>query len=334
MFPYLELAAGLTLLVIGGDALVRGAVGLAERFAIPPIIIGLTIVAFGTSAPELIVSITAALGGAPGIALGNVVGSNVANIFLVLGVPALIAAIPTAQPFVRRNTLFMIGVTLIFIALCFTGQLVFWHGLVLVTLLLLFLAESARTALRQREPIDPGEEGVSNPWLAILLVAAGLIGLPLGARFTVEGASTIAASWGVSDAAIGLTVVAIGTSLPELAATILAAIRRQGGIVVGNVIGSNLFNMMAIMGITVLIAPIPVDEKFLEIDLWIMLAAALVLVPFVWWRQKIGRIAGVVFSVIYVAFIWFALTEGEAEAAALSAAPADAIVGISQFELT
>ncbi len=311
MLPYLILLAGLVLLVIGGDALIRGAVGLAERFRISPIIIGLTIVAFGTSAPELIVSLTATLGGAPGIALGNVVGSNVANVLLVLGLPALIAATPTAQPFVRRNTSFMILVTLIFIGLCFVGPLTVWHGLVLVTLLLIFLAESARSALNSREPIDPGEEGVSNLWLAVVLVIAGVIALPIGARFTVDGASDIAAAWGVSDAAIGLTVVAIGTSLPELAATLIAAFKRHSGIAVGNIIGSNLFNIMAIMGITALVAPVPVDPQFLRVDLWVMLGASLLIVPFIWWRQPIGRVAGIGFVIAYAIYIWTALAEAD-----------------------
>ncbi|MEM6665239.1 MAG: calcium/sodium antiporter [Pseudomonadota bacterium] len=315
---YLELAAGLGLLVFAGDLLVRGAVGLSEKLGISPLIIGLTVVAFGTSAPELVISLKAALGGASGIAIGNVVGSNVANILLVLGVPALISATDCNQPFVVRNTLFMVGASIIFVALCFAGPLSVVHGVVLMTLLAVFLIESGRRAMIMRdqagdvdiEMID-GVEGVPhNPLAFTGFLVIGLIGLPIGAHFTVEGASGIARDWGVSDAVIGLTVVAIGTSLPELAATVAAALRREAGLAIGNVIGSNMFNLLAIMGITSLIVPVPIPEQFLRTDLWVMLGASALIIPFVVRRAAIGRKTGIAFVLLYVSYMYVLLDPG------------------------
>ncbi len=309
---YLILASGLALLVITGDLLVRGAVSLAERLNIPPIIIGLTVVAFGTSAPELFVAIKAALRDVPGIAVGNVVGSNIANILLVLGIPALIYSTECNQPFVVRNSLFMLGASIIFIALCYAGPLGVIHGVVLVTLLAVFLTESARRAMKTAsgghthadvETID-GVEGVPHSYgMMALFLALGVIGLPIAAHLTVDGATKIAATWGVSETVIGLTVVAIGTSLPELAATIMAAIRRQSGLAIGNVLGSNMFNILAIMGITALVTEVEIPHSILQLDLWVMLATALMLMPFVLQRRPITFGVGAVFVVAYVAYI-------------------------------
>ena len=311
---YLMLAGGLALLVFSGDLLVRGSVALAERLAIPPIIIGLTIVAFGTSAPELLISVQAALAGLPGIAVGNVVGSNIANILLVLGAPALITATDCNQPFVVRNALFMLGASIIFTALCFMGPLGAAHGIVLITLLGVFLTESARRALASNrktgfaedcETID-GIEGVPHrPVLMIVFVVLGLLGLPLAAHLTVEGASHIASAWGVSDATIGVSIVAIGTSLPELAATVIAAMRKQGGLAIGNVLGSNLFNLLAIMGITSLVTEVEIPKSILHLDLWVMVATALMLMPFVLRRGVIRFGTGLAFVACYVGYMVF-----------------------------
>lgn len=309
---YILLVAGLVLLVIAGDLLVRGSVALADRLNIPPIIIGLTVVAFGTSAPELVICIKAALAGSPGIAVGNVVGSNIANILLVLGIPALIAATDCNQPFVVRNTLFMLGASIVFVALCFTGPLGAVHGAILLGLLAVFLFESGRRAMKSPASSSPlvgsedidGIEGVPHSGLVCtLFVIAGVIGLPIGAHLTVTGASGIATDWGVSDAVIGLTVVAIGTSLPELVATIMAAMRRQGGLAIGNVLGSNMFNILAIMGITTMVAEVDVPIQMLTLDLWVMLATALVLTPFVLWRRSISARVGAAFVVAYAAYV-------------------------------
>lgn len=308
---YLSLLGGLFILAIAGDLVVRGGVGLAARVGVPPIIIGLSIVAFGTSAPELVISVQAALAGAPGIALGNVVGSNIANILLVLGLPALIASTALNQPLVRRNTLFMIGATVLFIAMCLSGRLDAWHGAILLALIVGFLAMSLRRARRywrartatagDGAAADDPADGPRLPAILLLLMG-GIVGLPFGAYLAIEGARAIALDWRISEAAIGLTVVALGTSLPELAANIMAAIRRENAIAVGNIIGSNLFNLLGVMGITALIVPVPVPAAMLSFDLWVMLACAILILPYVLFRLRIGQVSGLVFVTAYLAY--------------------------------
>ncbi|GGD06894.1 calcium/sodium antiporter [Pyruvatibacter mobilis] len=306
---YLALAGGLIILLFCGDLLVRGAVALASRFGVHPLIIGLTVVAFGTSAPELMVSVKAALEGSPGISLGNIVGSNVANVLLVLGLPAIIYPTVCNQASIRRNTSMMVGSTILFVALCMTGMLTFWDGLILFLLVIAFLLYSAHRA--RTSPADAGLEDELDDisglpervWAICAFLAIGLLGLPLGAELVVEGATEIARRFGVSEATIGLTVISLGTSLPELATTLVAAFRRQADVAVGNVIGSNLFNILAIGGITAMVVPLPVSEAFLKFDLWVMLASALLVVPFAFLRTTITRFAGAVFTVLYVSFL-------------------------------
>lgn len=309
---YVVLIAGLIVLVFAGDLLVRGSVSIAERLGIPTLIIGLTIVALGTSAPELVISLDAALSGAPGIALGNVIGSNVANILLVLGLPSLFAATRCDQPALTRNTLFMLGATAVFIALAYTEPLYIWQGLVLVTLMAGFLWYSATHAIgaisEKNGDAEPGdtaetEDDGQSLFVPIVFVIAGLIGLPFGAHLTVEGARDIALASGMSEAAVGLTLVAVGTSLPELAATTMAAVRRESAIAVGNVIGSNIFNLLAILGITAIAAPIPISPDILTIDIWVMATTALAIVPFVIWKIPIGRLVGLIFIVAYAVYV-------------------------------
>ncbi|MBZ0216045.1 MAG: calcium/sodium antiporter [Fimbriimonadaceae bacterium] len=317
---YLILIAGLSLLLVCGDFLVRGATGLAASLGIPAIIIGLTIVAFGTSAPELVVSVSAALDQSAGISLGNVIGSNIANILLVLGLPAMIASTTCDQPSLRRNTVYVIGTTILFIILCFNGPLNFWHGALLMTLLVLFLVETGISANHHRnknckrcdDPVLPdietidGVEGVPKSFPVMgLFILAGILGLPVGAHLTVDAAQTIARSWHVSEATIGLTVVALGTSLPELATTVIAAMRRDCGLALGNVLGSNLFNLLGVMGITAMITNLAVPAQMLRLDLWIMLAASLTIVPFVFKRRALTRIPAAGFVLAYVSYIAF-----------------------------
>lgn len=309
MLDVLMVAGGLVLLVIGGDLLVRGAVGLSLRLGIPTLLISLTVVAFGTSAPELLIGIKSALSGVPGLALGNVVGSNIANVLLVLGIPALITPLVTGCESSTRSFTVMMIASLLFIALCFLGPLSVGHGLVLLTGLTVVLFDNYRSGMRARakggvEDDDIDTTTASEPPLKLgLFLLAGVISLPLGAQFLVSGAESIARAAGVSDAVIGLTLVAVGTSLPELATTVMAAIRRQAGVALGNVIGSNIFNLLGIMGVTALVAPIPVDPLFLQVDLWIMLGASAALLPFVFFGRKIGRVAGLGFLALYVLFI-------------------------------
>jgi cation:H+ antiporter len=326
---YFTLAAGIALLLIGGDVLVRGAVSLAVKLDIPTLVIGLTIVAFGTSAPELVISLRAALAGSSGISIGNVVGSNIANIFLVLGIPALIATTNCDQPFIKRNMLYVIGASLVFITLCFNGPLSFWHGAILFGLMVAFLVESGRRAAQRSDAAAViGEEAIelidgvsgvpTSNWAIALFLAIGLIGLPIGAQMTVSSASEIARNFGISEATVGLTIIALGTSLPELATTVAAAVRGHCGLALGNVLGSNLFNILAIMGLTAMVIPVPVPNVIKNIDVWIMLAAALAITPFVLRRRCITWPAGLVFVSCYLLYISFVFMPRAAQMAAAS----------------
>jgi cation:H+ antiporter len=301
---------GLVILLLAGDVLVKGAVNLSLRLGIPALIVSLTIVAFGTSAPELLISIKSILDGVPGLAMGNVVGSNTANILLVLGVPAIISGLHAASD-TRRTYIMMIAGTVLFIALAFVGPFTWWHGLILLSLLAYVLFDAARSAQAHRAeangaPVDDDleEADPDMPWWRIgLYLLLGLIGLPLGADLLVDSSVAIATEYGVSETVIGLTLVAIGTSLPELATTVMAAIRKHADVALGNVIGSNMFNLLAIIGISTFVGPIPVDAGILRFDIWVMLAASLVLAPFVFFRWSMGRGVGLVFTALYVGYI-------------------------------
>ncbi|MFA8387031.1 MAG: calcium/sodium antiporter [Pelagibaca sp.] len=302
---------GLVILLLAGDALVKGAVNLSLRVGIPALIVSLTIVAFGTSAPELLISVNAALDNVPGIALGNVVGSNTANILLVLGIPALLAVMHTSECDTRKSYVIMLGGSVLFIALAFRGVFDPLAGFVLLAALVLILGDSFREALAHRRagqaaPEEEEPEGADPdmPWWKIILyLALGLIGLPIGADMLVDSSVELATIFGVSDTVIGLTLVALGTSLPELATTVMAALRRQADVALGNVIGSNMFNLLAIIGIASLIAPIPVDPEFLRFDLWVMLGASLLIFPLVFMGRDLTRIWGVVLSALYLGYI-------------------------------
>nr|WP_321460305.1 calcium/sodium antiporter [uncultured Cohaesibacter sp.] len=312
MMMYLYLVGGLVLLLVAGDLLVRGAITLATRLSIPPLIIGLTIVSFGTSAPELIISLDAAFKGLGGISIGNVVGSNITNILLVLGLPALIRPTQCAESGTRSSTVYMIAVTIVFSALCLQGVLDITSGVILLALLVFFLSWTVWTSRKQRgEPCDLVdqdllEEAPANLGIAILFMIIGLLGLPLGGHLTIEGASTIARTWGVSEAVVGLTVVALGTSLPELATTLVAAIRNQGAMAFGNVIGSNIFNILAIMGLTASIIPVKVPERVIGHDLLFMLATALLMLLFTVFKMELTRVRGALMVLLYGAYVTLA----------------------------
>jgi len=310
---------------------VRGAVGIAEALGIPAIIIGLTVVAFGTSAPELFISLKAVFGNASGIAIGNVVGSNVANVLLILGIPSLIAVTSCDEPGALRSAFFMMGVTVIFAILCATGELNLAAGGILLSLLAFFIADTARTVLSARKSRKDGLEtpddeedyddpaldlmedvdGVpSNNLVAILFLVGGMIGLPAGAHFTIDGAVNLARDWGVSEAAIGLTIIALGTSLPELTTTVMAAIRGQGAVAIGNVIGSNIFNILAIMGITAVIVPVEIPQEILVFDIWAMLMSTALLLVFTIYKLQITRPLGITFIVFYISYIYLVFQTG------------------------
>ncbi|MCB1338621.1 MAG: calcium/sodium antiporter [Maritimibacter sp.] len=329
---------GLAILLIAGDSLVRGAVNLSLRLGVPALIVSLTIVAFGTSAPELLISIQAVLDDVPGLALGNVVGSNIANILLVLGIPALMTGLATAGTDTRRNYIAMMAATVLFMALATTGRFAWPQGIVLLAGLALMLVSASREALGHRrelklaraaelaarcESLDPAaldaeaeaeaeaeEEGEiegADPempwWKVILFVVIGLAGLPLGAHILIDAATGIARTYGIPDTVIGLTLVAVGTSLPELATTVMAAIRRQADVALGNVIGSNMFNLLAIIGVAAFVGPIPVDPEMLRVNLWVMFVAALLIAPAVFGGWRLGRRWGIAFVGLYVIYV-------------------------------
>ncbi|SDU28916.1 calcium/sodium antiporter [Stappia sp. ES.058] len=336
LIDYVSLIGGLVVLIVAGDVLVRGAVSIAERLGIPALVIGLTIVAFGTSAPELFISLGAVLDGLPGIAIGNVVGSNIANVLLVLGLPALIASTSCREKGATRNSIFMVTVSVVFIGMCFHSPIGRFDGTILLLLLGVFFWESVRATRCHRAenghgdtaaaaarscdeedgaevdlPFDEVEGVPENPALAIMFIALGLIGLPLGAHFTVEGASALASSWGVSDAVIGLTVVALGTSLPELVTSLVAAVRGHTAVALGNVIGSNIFNLLAIMGITAMVVPVAVPPELLKLDLWIMFASALLVLAFSYFHVTIRKPSGLILCVLYGLYIFSAFHLGK-----------------------
>ncbi|WP_101065523.1 calcium/sodium antiporter [Roseovarius salinarum] len=321
MIAWLLVALGLTILLLAGDALVKGAVNLSLRVGVPALIVSLTIVAFGTSAPELLISINAVLENQAGLALGNVVGSNTANILLVLGVPALLSGLHTSECDSRKTYVFMIIASLLFVGLAFTGEFGALEGAVLLFALGLVLLDAFVEAGRHRRAtaemllVDADEsEGVEGadpdmPWWQItVFLVLGLIGLPLGADILVDNAAIIARRYHVTDSVIGLTLVALGTSLPELATTVMAALRRQADVALGNVIGSNMFNLLAIIGVTGLVGVIPVDPSFLRFDLWVMLGASVLIVPFVFLKMDMNRVWGLLLTVGYLVYVWQVLT--------------------------
>ncbi|ETX14371.1 sodium:calcium antiporter [Roseivivax halodurans JCM 10272] len=299
---WLFVALGLGALLGGGELLVSGAVALATRFRVPPMVIGLTLVGFGTSAPELFTSINAALTDRPGIALGNVVGSNIANILLIVGIAALIAPIAVNPARLRRDAIWLGAATLAGVGLTLLPEVGRFAGLALVVLLAAFLAVTLRsgdTALN-----EPAPETHAGALPSALRFGSGLALTLLGAILLVDGATGVARDFGVSEAVIGLTLVAVGTSLPELVTSVLAARRGHSDVALGNVIGSNIFNIAGILGITALISPLPVDPQIARFDIWVMLAATVLLVVFASTGRRIGRREGAALFVLYGAYLW------------------------------
>jgi cation:H+ antiporter len=294
--------AGLVGLFLGGEALVRGSVSIAHKMSISPLVIGLTVVGFGTSTPELLVSVQAALKGVPDIAIGNIVGSNIANVLLIVGLTALVWPIHVAGSALRRDTTIMILSALALVPLFAMGEIGRVAGLTLVAGLIAYLVW---TFLKPRqEASDDEAEAAATPIMnALLWVTLGLVGLLFGARFLVDGAVSVAQDFGVSEAFIGLTIVAIGTSLPELATSLIAAFRHQSDIAIGNIVGSNIFNVLGILGVTSIVAPIPVAPRFLTFDLPIMIVVSIVLTGLLLLHQKIGRRTGAVMLLAYCAYL-------------------------------
>lgn len=272
---------GIALLFGGGEALVRGAVALASRIGVPPLVIGLTVVGFGTSAPELVVSVGAALQGQDDLAIGNIVGSNIANILLILGLSAVISPLAVQEQVFRRDGVVMVAASLALAGLALLGAIDRWAGALLVVGLAVFVVAAYVSGRREeaqaRAYAAEAEELKDVPLsgrAATLASVTGLILLVIGARMLVTGAVDLAHSFGVPEAVIGLTLVAVGTSLPELAVSLIAAVRGHSDVAVGNVVGSNIFNILGIIGVAALVSPLSFGGRMASIDVWVMVAVA------------------------------------------------------------
>lgn len=310
LLAIIQLLAGFVLLYFGGDWLVNGGVALARRFRISPLVIGMTIVAFGTSAPELLVSMTSSIKGSAGIAMGNVIGSNIANIGLILGLTAMLCPIPTQNRKVSANGLVMILASLLALVLSLNNGLSRIEGLILFAGIILFTVISIRMGRTKQDATQPNSEPQGKEMsvlVALLLIALSCAMLAFGADFMVDGATSIAQALGVSDKVIGLTIVALGTSLPELAASVAAALKKEMDISIGNIIGSNIFNLMCVLGVSASIRPIPFDYMQYRMDFVIMMAfsAGLIILIQPWKAQgRLGRISGIIMFAAYTIYAW------------------------------
>jgi len=299
ILTYLLFVIGLLGLFFGGEYLVRGASSIARSYRISPMVIGLTIVGFGTSAPELLVSVQAALAGQPAIAIGNVLGSNIANILLILGISAVIAPLILPMRKLWRDLGFMLLATAVIWAMLLDGDITRLDGVLLLAGLIVFVAVAFLTGKAEPDDALP----LPPVWQAALMTLGGLVVLVIGARLLVDSATTIARTYGISEAVIGLTIVAVGTSLPELATSVVAALRKQTEIAVGNIVGSNIFNIFGILGLTAVIAPIPAEARFVSIDMPWAAAAAIGLTVVAALMGGLPRIAGVVLLAAYGGYL-------------------------------
>ena len=307
----LFLFAGFGLLLLGGEFLVRGSVAIALKLRISKVIIGLTLVAFATSAPELIVSIIAAMKGKSAIALGNVIGSNVANIGLILGLTALLYKMQAVRLTYRNDWLFLLGANGLLGVFLYFGGISFIQGLILVAALVVYNTLKIRSARKERAAASIGQD-IDVPampiWQGVLLLIIGAVGLKFGAQLFVTGIATIAAQWGWSERLVAVSLVAFGTSVPELAASLMAARKGEADIAIGNVIGSNIFNILSVLGFTALIQPIELsDQALLYVDFPISLLFTLLLIPLmgVLKSDRLDRIEGAVLLGFYIIFITY-----------------------------
>lgn len=313
MIDLLVVATGLALLLAGGEALVRGAVAFARRAGISPLVVGLTVVAFGTSTPELVVSVHAALSDAPGIALGNIVGSNIANILLILGGAAALWPLAVHRDALRRDGLVMLGATLVFTLFAREGTIGPFAGATMLALLAIYVGWSIRSDLRGGPPAAlhgaeaaSAEESHGAPraaWAIVASLIGGIVGLIIGARFAVAGATGLARAVGVPEEVIGLTLVAVGTSLPELVTSLVAARRGQADVCVGNVLGSNSFNLLGIGGVAAIVTPLAVPPSIVGFDLWVLAAVSLLAVAFMLSGLRVVRAEGWLLLGLYAGYV-------------------------------
>ena len=317
------LLAGLVLLIAGGELLVRGAVQIARALRVSPLVIGLTLVGFGTSTPELVASVQAALAGSPGIAFGNIVGSNIANILLIVGVASLLSPITIASAALKRDGVVMLVVAGGFAIASAFVPLNRWVGLALVAALALYVYLAFRQeraaaigghgavydksiALQEADRIlTPSTPQQGSPVVSGLIAIAGLLLVIVGGRFLVDGAVSLAEASGIPETVVGLTIVAVGTSMPELVTSVIASIRRQGDIAFGNIVGSNIYNILGIGGATMLMSPGPVPEEIVHFDNPVMVVVSLILMMAAWTGLRISRPEGAALLAGYIVYIYF-----------------------------
>lgn len=307
---------GLVGLIIGGELVVRGAVSAAKRFGISPMVIGLTLVGFGTSTPELVTSLQAALSGSPGIAIGNVVGSNISNVLLILGIAAILAPVAVNPAAFKRDGSVMVLAAVLGLVVVLIGDVGRLSGVLFLTTLtcclsFTLISERRAKATPATAVYEAEAEAVLGPdynlRISLIIAAVGLVFTILGARFLVSGAVSLAQAAGVSETVIGLTIVAIGTSMPEFVTSIIAVRKGQGDVALGNILGSNIFNILGILGMTAIIQPLSVPAQIMQFDIWVMLAATLLLVTFARTGWRIGRSEGAIMLASYFAYLGWLL---------------------------
>lgn len=309
--------AGIVLLTIGGELLIRGSLGAAKRIGISPLLSGLVIVGFGTSSPELAVSVEAALSSSPDISIGNVVGSNISNVLLILGVCSLISPIAVKPTALTRDGAVVVGSTLVFIAMIAGGLLGRIEAAILLILLMAYLvwaylsekgsphSPASEVYIAETEEIEKKPSGLFGIVISIVAGLALLIG---GSNVLLKGAIGIAESFKISEAVIGLTLVAVGTSLPELSISMLAAFRKHADVAIGNILGSNIFNILGILGVSALMKPLSVSSRILLFDQWVLLAITIVLIMFLYTGRRLSRVEGGLFLFGYLAYIGLSFT--------------------------
>lgn len=315
MSDFVFLFLGIALLTVGGEALIRGSLSAARHLRVSPLLSGLVIVGFGTSAPELVVSVNAAIDGRPDIAVGNVVGSNIGNILLILGVCALITPLTVRPLALRRDAVTVVVASLLFLVLVGGSALgradaVIFLGVLAAYLAWAYWSERFHAApsgeMHQAEAEELSTVPKSGLWTVIALVF-GLLLLIAGSQVLLTGAIGIAAYFGVPEAVVGLTLVAVGTSLPELSISVIAAVRGHADVAVGNILGSNIFNLLGILGVSALLQPLPVHPRILDFDQWVMLGTSLLLLVFLYTGRRLRRAEGGVLLIGYGIYVWLGL---------------------------
>ena len=315
----IQLIASLLLLLGGGEALVKGSVVVAKRLGVSPLLIGLTLVGFGTSTPELVASLRATLLGAPGIAIGNIVGSNIANILLILGLSAVIFPLATTKEAFRRDGAVLIGATMLMVTVILLGAIGRGAGLAFLALLVAYTVYTYFTERRMHDAaarVHEAEAADAMPrrelpmWAGLLLAVGGIAAIVFGADLLVKAAIEIATAAGLSETVIGLTLVAVGTSLPELVTAVMAALRRHADVAFGTIVGSNIFNILGIAGLTATVRPIRVPPEIAALDVWVLAASSLLLVLFAATGWRVERWEGSAFLAAYVVYVFVQLAPG------------------------